>query len=74
MILVPAMIKTFVQAKICELNHGVLASDDKFKPEVLNIYIDDALMVTPDRNMMERTLAAIIEAIFAFMGQPDTRV
>ena len=64
----------FVQAKTCELNPGVLASDDIFKPEVSKIYVDDALMVAPDQKTMEITLAAMIKAIFTVMCRPDTRV
>jgi hypothetical protein len=38
------------------------------------IYVDDALTLATSKKNMEQVLAALIEAIFAVMGAPDTSV
>ena len=38
------------------------------------IYVDDALLLGLSRRQMELKLAALIEAIFVIMGEPDTAV
>ncbi len=38
------------------------------------IYVDDTLILALSRGHMEQVLAALIEAIFAIMGKPDTTV
>jgi hypothetical protein len=58
----------------CLINAGVL--DDQGKKVLLpaRIYVDNALMLATSKENMEQVLAALIKAIFAVMGAPDTSV
>ncbi len=58
----------------CLINTGVL--DDQGNKVLLpaRIYVDDALMLAISKEYMEQVLAALIKAIFAVMGTPDTSV
>ena len=66
--------QVFVAAKGCELNPGVLNKDGTLLPPKTNIYVDDALLATIGQENMEKVLAAIIEAIFLVMGEPNVKV
>ena len=54
----------------CLVNTGIL--DDAHLPA--RIYVDDALLLGLSRRQIELKLAALIEAIFVFMGKPDMTV
>jgi hypothetical protein len=60
-----------VMATSCPLNPGVLNSEGQPCSFPVRIYVDDALMAALDRTYMEMVLAAIIESIFAVMGEPN---
>jgi len=64
----------FVKAEKCELNPGVLDEDGNEIPSPAMFYVDDALMASCGTSRMEMTLAAVIEAIFVVMGEPDTKI
>ena len=56
----------------CTILRGLPA---KMKSEIRQkacIFVDDALMLALCWALMERVLAALIEAIFVVMGEPDT--
>jgi hypothetical protein len=57
------------QAFPCLINKGTL---DAHLPA--RIYVDDALLLGLSRRQIELKLAALIEAIFVFMGKPDMTV
>jgi hypothetical protein len=57
------------QAFPCLINTGTL---DAHLPA--RIYVNDALLLGLSRRQMEMKLAALIEAIFVIMGEPDTTV
>ena len=58
----------------CALNKGILDDQGHRAALPARIYVDDALMLAPDRAQMELTLSALIEAIFVIMGRPDIQV
>jgi hypothetical protein len=58
----------------CSMNKGTLEAHSNRAKLPAKIYVDDALMLTLSRGHMEQVLAALIEAIFAIMGKPDTTV
>ncbi len=58
----------------CSMNKGTLEAHGNRAKLPARIYVDDALMLALSRGHMEQVLAALIEAIFAVMGKPDTTV
>jgi hypothetical protein len=58
----------------CLMNKGALEAHGNRAKLPARIYVDDALMLALSRDHMEQVLAALIEAIFAIMGKPDTTV
>ncbi len=58
----------------CSINTGVLDDQDNKVPLPARLYVEDALMLATNKENMEQVLAALIEAIFAVMGAPDTSV
>jgi hypothetical protein len=58
----------------CLINTGVLDDQGNKVPLPARIYVDDALTPATSKENMEQVLAALIEAIFAVMGAPDTSV
>ena len=66
--------QTFTRAKACPVNPGIMNADGKMKPLRAKIYVDDALMAAMGLESMKKLLAAVIEAIFAVMGEPDESV
>jgi hypothetical protein len=56
----------------CSINTGVLDDQGNKVPLPASIYVDDVLMLATSKENMEQVLAALIEAIFAVMGAPDT--
>jgi hypothetical protein len=59
-------------AVACELNPVLPLTPGGLTTQPARIYVDDALMFGWRRTHMEMTLAAMIEAIFVVMGEPDT--
>ena len=60
-----------VLAKKCKSNPGVLDSAGVNINYPTRIWVDDALIAAVDLTAMKMALAAVIEAIFVVMGQPD---
>jgi hypothetical protein len=58
----------------CWINIDVLDDQGNKVPLSARMYVDDALMLATSKENMEHVLAALIEAIFAVMGAPDTSV
>ncbi len=58
----------------CLINSGVLDDQGIKVPIPARINVDNALTLATSRKNMEQVLAALIEAIFAIMGAPDTSV
>jgi hypothetical protein len=58
----------------CSINTGVLDDQGNKVPLPARIYVDDALTLATSKENMEQVLAALIKAIFAVMGAPDTSV
>jgi hypothetical protein len=62
------------RATPCSINTGVLDDQGNKVPLPARIYVDDALTLATSKENMEQVLAALIEAIFAIMGTPNTSV
>ena len=60
-----------VLARKCKLNPGVLDSSGANINHPTRIWVDDALIAAVELTAMKMALAAVIEAIFVVMGQPD---
>jgi hypothetical protein len=60
----------FTKAVKCEINQGVLDENGNQKPLPNFIYVDDCLLASI-RKYTLGFLAAVIEAIFAVLGEPD---
>jgi hypothetical protein len=58
----------------CSINTGVLDDQDNKVPLPARIYVDNALTLATFKENMEQVLAALIEAMLAVMGAPDTSV
>jgi hypothetical protein len=58
----------------CSIKTGFLDDQGNKVPLPARIYVDDALTLATSKEYMEQVLAALIEAIFAVMGAPDTSV
>jgi hypothetical protein len=58
----------------CSMNKGTSEAHGNRAKLPARIYVDDALMLALSRGHMEQVLAALIKAIFAIMGKPDTTV
>ena len=58
----------------CNINKGIM--DDLGNPTDLpaRIYVDDAIMLSPDANHMRMVLAVMIKSIFVVMGEPEEEV
>ena len=55
----------------CKLNPGVLDSSGANINHPTRIWVDDALIAAVELTAMKMALAAVIEAIFVVLGQPD---
>ena len=60
-----------IKAVKCDLNPGVLDSNGSQIFQQARIWVDDAMMAAVGVQQMKLTLAALIEAIFVVMGEPD---
>lgn len=65
---------TLTKAVPCKQNQGVLDDEGNMKPTPAYIYVDDALLATVGRDDMEKSLAALIEAMFTVMGAPNVSI
>ena len=68
----PAPGTTFTKAKGCAVNIGVFYPDGSIWSLSALVYIDEACLTVAGVLYIKKLLAATIEAIFAFMGEPDT--
>ena len=53
-------------------NKGFLDKKGAVKPCLARIFVDDSLLLSIGRSLMELVLAALIESIFVVMGKLDT--
>jgi hypothetical protein len=67
-------ITKIIPAVPCSMNKGTLEAHGNRAKLPARIYPDDALMLALSKSHMELVLAALIKAIFVFMGKPDTTV
>jgi hypothetical protein len=58
----------------CLINIGVLDNQGNKVPLPARIYVDNALSLATSKENMEQVLAALVKAIFAVMGAPDTSI
>jgi hypothetical protein len=65
---------TKVQAFPCAINRGIIDENGKQINLPARIYVDDALMLATSIEQMKMVLAAMIEAIFTVMGEPNNSV
>jgi hypothetical protein len=58
----------------CTINHGIIDDSGNWIDLPACIYVDDPLILALDVDHMKMVLAAMIEAIFVFMGEPGVAV
>ncbi len=58
----------------CTINHGIIDDTGNRIDLPTRIYANNALMLALDVNHMKMVLAAMIEAIFVVMGEPNVTV
>ncbi len=58
----------------CSINTGVLEDQGNKVLLPARIYVDNVLTLATSKENMEQVLAALIKAIFAVMGAPDSSV
>ena len=58
----------------CAINQGVLDAQGVAQPRPARIFIDNSLLLAISQLLMMMALAALIEAIFVVMGDPDTTI
>jgi hypothetical protein len=63
-----------VRAFPCAINRGIIDENGKQINLPARIYVDDALMLATSIEHMKMVLAAMIEAIFTVMGEPNDSV
>ena len=63
-----------VRAFPCAINRGIIDEAGKWINLPARIYVDDALMLATSIEHMKMVLAAMIEAIFIVMGEPNESV
>ena len=62
------------RAVACAINRGVLEKTGVAQPRPARIFVDNSLLLAVVQMLMMMALAALIEAIFAVMGEPDTDI
>jgi hypothetical protein len=62
------------RAVACAINQGVLDDEGHARPRPARIFVDDSFLLAISRWLMMMALAALIEAIFVVMGDPDTTI
>ena len=62
------------RAVACAINQGVLDKKGVTRPRPARIFVDDSLLLAVGQMLMMMALAALIEAIFVVMGEPDTDI
>jgi len=58
----------------CAINQGVLDDQGVAQPRPARIFVNNSLLLAISRLLMKMALAALIEAIFVVMGEPDTAI
>ncbi len=58
----------------CTINRGIIDDSGNWIDLPACIYVDDPLILALDVDHMKMVLAAMIEAIFVVMGEPDVAV
>jgi hypothetical protein len=62
------------RAVACTINQGFLDDQGVAQPRLARIFVNDSLLLADSRMLMMMALAALIEAIFIVMGEPDTEI
>ena len=62
------------RAVACAINQGVLYKKGVARPHPARIFVDNSLLLAVSRMLMMMAFAALIEAIFVVMGEPDTDI
>ena len=62
------------RAVACAINQGVLDDQGFTRPCPARIFVDNSLLLEVSQMFMMMALAALIEAIFVVMGEPDTAI
>ena len=62
------------RAVACAINQGVLDDQGVARPRPARIFVDDSLLLAISQLLMMMALAALIEAIFVVMGEPDMAI
>ena len=62
------------KAVTCSINEGVLDNQGVTQPHPARISVDNSLLLAISRLLMKMALAALIEAIFVVLGEPDTAI
>jgi hypothetical protein len=68
----PSVVLT--KAVACAITQGVLDGTGVARPRPARIFVDDSLLLAISRWLMMMALAALIEAIFVVMGEPNTAI
>ena len=62
------------RAVACAINQGVLDNQGVARPRPARIFFDNSLLLAISQMLIMMALAALIEAIFVVMGEPDTAI
>ena len=62
------------KAVACSINKGVLDKQGVAQPRPARIFVNDSLLLAISRLLMKMALAAMIEAIFVVLGEPDKAI
>ena len=62
------------KAFACSINKGVLGKRGVEQPRPARIFVDNSLLLAISQLLMKMALAALIEAIFVVLGEPDTAI
>jgi hypothetical protein len=62
------------RAKACRVHKGMINTDGLTKDSGASVYVDGILMAIDGKENMLSLLAAAIEAIFLFCGEPQVEV
>ena len=62
------------RAVACPINQGFTDNQGVAQPRPARIFVNNSLLLEIGRLLMKMALAALIEAIFVVMGEPDTAI
>ena len=62
------------KAVACPINQGIIDDQGVARPRPARIFVDNSLLLSIGQLLMKMALAALIEAIFVVIGEPDTAI